>query len=890
MAAQQSSSINSRMSVHHQSCVHRATEFVPTGDDEQEFDRWYTIRIRLKLPCDCAYCLQQYRDDEAQETSLLAYLGYMTDADVFNLGASRARSINQYQACIRRIIYLHGDLIVKKWKKLRKNQRKDLLKQIQPSIRPEQNVLLELFVHLRDKTMFEQRTFRRAYLVQYINLETLSDDHTRLIRLLHYRSTSYPKDWVLFDNAQIQLVWHQGRIEEQRAEGCIMMTGHEYGKWKPFDHQDVHNGSAYGAPRALLILEAQELLMSFLHEFVVAILGDNVFAQDRFPGMATGTIDYTRLDESESCHEWSGLVNAEPKPDITRPWSSFGAIGNNPFAAPAKFDINAIIEIAETQTTEAQDELWLLQTEPGYFYESAKHLADCYYDKIKGLSHVHRISTTKHDNIACILTIGTFQRARDWNYLLEQCQIVKQERETYVSKPHIGTKLPKSYEQALGCLKFLLSRAWKEYQMELLKTMVKSEAFGSSYEALETGLWDNVATAVKFNIKEYHTLWDNDRIGWCLYWLTRDQEDCRTFPAISVLQYLESYLLDCHPEKSGKLDSEMRFYISNLAALERMSALLDLHRPVFKVPNSLFDINEDRQIWKVLQRLNDAPKTKTAADHSLGRICFPLNRFRLPKGIKDLKWVAETDSAHKALGTLWRRACVEFEKLLVECSVERAYIDPQLQEMRKCESPEFLSRVEEERNCIIGRLEAERERKLANISQTQRVPEFNEPTSAEVTNRKEEITLPTRSKKKTRPDVALAAEIVSKATQGERAKPEPPTIYKFKQQSITQRVVSRMFPSHDFDDSQPAGTLNWLNFVTALINLGFNRVQHSGGSAYAFQGKVWLPAMPEMRQKRSIVIHRPHPYDTMETWRLQSIGRRLNMRFGWERANFAFTK
>ena len=111
--------------------------------------------------------------------------------------------------------------------------------------------------------MSDQRTFRKSYLVQYLNLETLSYDWTKLVHLLHHRNFWYPKDWVAFDNAQIQLAWHQGRVEEQGANGCIMLNGYEYGRWKSFNRQDVHSGRAYGAPRALLILEAQELLMSF---------------------------------------------------------------------------------------------------------------------------------------------------------------------------------------------------------------------------------------------------------------------------------------------------------------------------------------------------------------------------------------------------------------------------------------------------------------------------------------------------------------------------------------------------------------------------------------------------------------------------------------------------
>ena len=42
-----------------------------------------------------------------------------------------------------------------------------------------------------------------------------------------------------------------------------MMQGEQYGTWREFDRLAVHHGAAYGAIRGLLILEAQQILMSF---------------------------------------------------------------------------------------------------------------------------------------------------------------------------------------------------------------------------------------------------------------------------------------------------------------------------------------------------------------------------------------------------------------------------------------------------------------------------------------------------------------------------------------------------------------------------------------------------------------------------------------------------
>ena len=50
------------------------------------------------------------------------------------------------------------------------------------------------------------------------------------------------------------------------------------------------------------------------------------------------------------------IINA--KQESTR--SSFGAVfAKQAFAEPPKFDINVLLDIAETQIAEAHDELWL---------------------------------------------------------------------------------------------------------------------------------------------------------------------------------------------------------------------------------------------------------------------------------------------------------------------------------------------------------------------------------------------------------------------------------------------------------------------------------------------------------------------------------------------------
>lgn len=106
----------------------------------------------------------------------------------------------------------------------------------------------------------------------------------------------------------------------------------------------------------------------------------------------------------------------------------------------------------------------------------------------------------------------------------------------------------------------------------------------------------------------------------------------------------------------------------------------------------------------------------------------------------------------------------------------------------------------------------------------------------------------------------------------------PATLYTLKHKSTVYKAVSKLLPS-DLEDHRQGGSLPWLNFVAAMLKLGF-KAEHCGGSAFTFRGEILLPETPECPQKRSITIHRPHPDDSLSPVLLQSIGRRLSRRFG----------
>ena len=84
------------------------------------------------------------------------------------------------------------------------------------------------------------------------------------------------------------------------------------------------------------------------------------------------------------------------------------------------------------------------------------------------------------------------------------------------------------------------------------------------------------------------------------------------------------------------------------------------------------------------------------------------------------------------------------------------------------------------------------------------------------------------------------------------------------------------------------GTIQWSDFISTMSDLGFE-AEHRGGSEWTFRclDPNILDADQTVPQNRkSIVIHQPHPDTKMGAVQLQRVGKRLWRRFGWTRERF----
>ena len=460
------------------------------------------------------------------------------------------------------------------------------------------------------------------------------------------------------------------------------------------------------------------------------------------------------------------------------------------------------------------------------------------------------------------------------------------------AKTLVGELQASAYERALCRLEYFLRKAQTWYQDSLSRLFLKSKAFQSIMELKGTGIDQRNSCALGFDCRDYSQLYRKDRLGWCLYNLTKDPKDLYTFKRSVVLQHLETFLETCPRQEIERIDQEMYKCISHIAAVDRMLSILGLHRPNTFLTQNPFHPSEPSRALQVQAFLEVRPAKLTCAELDLGSALESSTKFRMPTGRRDEQWLAQRDQAYQSLSDLWKKARHAYNLMLSSSNVPQKLIEPELAMMKQGDSPENKGRLDLERPQILGRLEAVKRKAMAESAITPRdsASAFNAQHDQPDYRTKE----PAKEKTKTRPEGAsasaalcakYAAAFANLSVDEETEKP-PPILYTLKRNSIEFQTISSMFPDRSKDIEEGGKTMDWLNFVSTMNALGF-AAEHRGGSAFTFKGAIRLPGDPSTLQKRSIGVHMPHPSTEMGPILLQSLGRRCNRRFGWQRGNFA---
>ncbi|KAJ0159166.1 hypothetical protein CTA2_10201 [Colletotrichum tanaceti] len=280
--------------------------------------------------------------------------------DSQQLAASIFHSHTRLQAILAR----HEETIQQRWLKKKKHQRLDLLTRawgsdLAPAHRPD----FEAFRKGSMSLVSAGESYRDQFMWPYINQEDLLQ-RKNLLLLLNVRGRHSPCDFAGVDWKAMHLGCVSKKIVSLFLNGYVMILNgaHDplsYGKLLAWDDDPdcfdwMCTRKQFLPGEGLLVLEAQQRTLQFLVKCCEGILHD-------FPSH-TLTDDVYPLREEP---HW--------KSDKEKDRDGFDSLAvmaeEAPYRVPARLDVDRIESLLQAKVAAAEDHIWALREDRGYFVE-----------------------------------------------------------------------------------------------------------------------------------------------------------------------------------------------------------------------------------------------------------------------------------------------------------------------------------------------------------------------------------------------------------------------------------------------------------------------------------------------------------------------------------------
>jgi hypothetical protein len=774
----------------------------------------------------------------------------LSHAEIAKLARAFSLSIFKDWSKLNAILKRFEGTIHKRWLKKSPKQRRELLLKAWPDMpmthRPD-------FAGFRKVLKNAPRTRTlpsSAYLWPYINLEDLMQRH-HLLLFINSRGRNLPALFAQTDlrSAHLGHGWRPCEDEDDlRMELFGQSTPATYGRLltieatlSPTIQRIVHTPA-----RGLLVLEIQQQIYEFLSSCVHLILHDIHPRQFSVaPHLPT-----PKMPEAD-----------------TNEWPSLGALAlEAPYMAPQAIDLNRLIVMAGARRQSAEDHLWLLTEDPGYFIESLKEWKE------------HSQDTMQHDCSRCWRRVAermigdAFTLFTFWHWIYRQLTRMVPFDKQLGRADYNGLRLDKRDE-----------KLWVELIL-VVQTMI---AFPIS--ALSLGLSSSPRMrhcyydpkSVKQGSPEYkevpQKLTDAERRVDILFHAIMSDEK-RELHTLNHLVQETQHMLDTDAEASRLVDSWLSSIFADLAMLSELSTRIESLEPWASgwYASDLLFTEDSRKPMGDLLKLETKLRSGLEKAFSNGEMIdavgfldYPLDgRFDYPAAKQHTEAnVEQMRFAEALLDELW--AEIEFYVLETKNLSLTKVIKNRLSEPRKkYRTPEWMPPL-----VALAKAPVLTERST-------NVPRFGEGTKVT------EVVTPAKEKTKikTRGLASTPKEDEDKTSfSTETSTPSTTTTIKVPKRAY--KVLSALFPAPGAASHQRT-EIAWEELLQAMNTIGFQPMK--------LYGSVWM-FMPKgngeckVEAKRSIQFHEPKEVrrgSKIPASMVRTFGRRMKHAFGWEDGMF----
>lgn len=705
----------------------------------------------------------------------------------------------------------------------------------------------------------------------YINQEDLSKPKALLL-LLNARGRHHPCDFAAADGDTFRL----GKTANAIVPICVkqntmILNGAigpgEYGRllaWQEHPHARdwLRSSKQFEPQEGFMILEAQEGLLSFLVDFCKNILHD-------IPEDALITDKYRIKEEPQ--------LKSEAE---TTGFDSLAVMmAEEPYRVPAHLDLERMEALLSARTSAAEDYLWSLREDPGYFSETlwdvSEHRAERFKDESR---QAHPALDKANKSIFWARVVGevlfnAYYELESFSELHKQAQELRMLQLKHADAISPTEDLPTDYLRAIFKFRHFLDRATVMPIAQIRLYIKVSPPFRNMHhfkpvgDAMSSEGWihERSVKKTKFENRLFSLLRNLWEQGGQMYSTTR-------MPV--VMDDLER-LLDSDPRTKNLASQCIAGAMSDLSILSQCFKQLESYQPWARgfdkmMPGYMGEIIKDveakSQPWRSsrsakLRAFRDETKMIQAlntGDISGGKLAYPIDKRRTRENVGVLR------QSEASLDAFW--AFVDQLEQAETGTPNDSAVSNMLSQKRTMQrTPEWVEPIKEP--------------KRADTSPTtdQNVQALYKPLSAlsfGLTPRTSDV--PDGNLTKIKVKTKGLANATPAAADPTPSEPQPTIPVDARALKVFRTIF------HDPSAEAPQGETPWQDFLHAMVSIGF--------AAEKLYGSAWQFRPVSLDVDRDIQFHEPHPRGKVPFLIARRMGRRLSRTYGWNLEMFTLKR
>lgn len=702
----------------------------------------------------------------------------------------------------------------------------------------------------------------------HINREDLCKPRPLLL-LLNSRGRNYPCDFAAADCAGLHLGKSTNAIIPiVVSRSTMILNGEmrpvEYGRilaWdeNPHAHDLTTTGKQFLPEEGFTVLEAQERLLSFLVNCCHHILHD--IPKDTMT---------------------SGVYPIKPEPQLTTEVDSTGfdslavVMAEAPYRIPTNLDLERIEALLSARRSAAEDHLWSLREDPGYFSDYYQERAEHRKEMIKdafGKAHPD-LDKTRRDifwaRVSDNVLFDAYYELEIFADLEKQAQELRVLQAKHLAAISPSEDLPREYLRAILKFRAYLYAATSPPLNQLRQHVSASPSFRKFFFRERQGS----AASPTWVVKEKNAKM-NESENEVLELLEALRGDAQnTYVQLpDVMDELER-LLNSDPSAKKLISPFIANIIGDLSIVSQCYRQLNAYHPWARgFENALEayidDFTEETRLemkpWLAkLRAIKDETNMIQAVkvgNMTGGRLVYPIDKRRTKENVETLRRSeASLDASWAFIDQMLHSAVENFDESAVPPLRSQSRViqrTPEWMEPNKNSKKEATELTTDSNSETIY--------KPMSVLYIGSSPSKTSPTE----NKRPKVKTKTRGK-------ADASWPSSSDKMSEDSVPsDPQPVFEVDARAL--KVIHTIF--HDSSAAAPQGEIPWKDFLHALTSVGF--------AAEKLYGSVWQFRPVSLDVDRSIQFHEPHPHGKVPFRVARRHGRRLCRAYGWHAGMFA---